>query len=109
MGAPHTKDLSGPCYVYVLVDPRSRKPFYIGISHNPWDRFYNHLHDPCSAAWGRLRDLMEIGYVDEQIFKIYKRCRDRAAAFDLEYTLVNATSGLLNRCKTRQTHWAAAA
>ena len=88
-----------PCYVYCLVDPwkRGNPPFYIGISKNPWYRFYEHSHDRCSAAYDTLQILLTMKEPRDRILKIYKECRDRRSATDLEYRLVTSTPGLLNR------------
>lgn len=86
------------CYVYVLTNPITRRPFYVGVSNNPWYRFYSHQHDRCSAVWDFLNFLTEnMGLHRDEILKIYRRCASRREAFDLEYQLVTSTSGLLNR------------
>jgi predicted GIY-YIG superfamily endonuclease len=90
------RDLSGTCYVYMLCDPETEKPFYIGIAKNPWSRFYSHCHEKWSAAWPVLQRLVE-KFGQDDILKIYRECPDRRAAFDLEYKLVSSTPGLLNR------------
>jgi predicted GIY-YIG superfamily endonuclease len=90
--------VSKPCYVYMLLNPFTGDPFYIGISDNPWCRFYEHCHDRCSAAWDFLGYLIEnCGFEREQILEIYEECPNRRSAFDLEYQLVTTTAGLLNR------------
>jgi predicted GIY-YIG superfamily endonuclease len=88
-----------PCYVYVLINPDSKQAFYIGISVNPWWRFYAHCKDPCSAAYPALK-LMFDGrdlFQRDEVLKIYRVCRTRQEALDLEYRLVTSTPGLLNR------------
>lgn len=89
--------LDEPCYVYILVNPIDGKPFYIGISNNPWYRFYSHCHDYCSAARTALRSLLAGHYHRDEILKIYKKCPDRRTAYDLEYRLVTSTPNLLNK------------
>jgi len=96
----HEKDLSGPCYVYRLLYPLDQKPFYVGISKNPWSRFDNHMHDPCSAAYPILRQI-SVGANRDQILEIYKECVDRNTALDLEFHLITTTPGLVNRCRKR--------
>lgn len=87
-----------PCYVYVLINPGNKRPFYIGISNNPWSRFYSHQHDRASAAWPALRLLLGEGlFHRDEILKIYRCCPDRRTALDVEYNLVKATPKLLNR------------
>lgn len=87
------------CFVYQLLDPWEDgcPPFYIGISNNPWYRFYTHCHDRCSAAYPLLRVFLEHGVTQEDILSIYKECQTRREAFELEYQLVTATPNLLNR------------
>ncbi len=92
----YTQDLSGPCGVYVIVNPRTRNPFYVGISKWPWVRFDQHRTDVASAAWEELNFWLRY-YPPSHIFKIYKWCRDRRAALDLEYRLIHSVPGLLNR------------
>src|SRR5580765_6105397 len=96
----HEKDLSGPCAVYVMVVPTSRKPFYVGISKYPWARFDQHRHDPGSAARGCLNAWLKI-FPAGHIFKIYKWCRSRNEALALEHRLISTTPGLLNRDRRR--------
>jgi hypothetical protein len=96
----HQKDLSGPCYVYVIVNPHTRNPVYVGISKYPWERFNQHRLDRCSAAWQCVNEWLKT-FPPGHIFKIYKRCDDRRAAHDLEYKLVCSTPGLLNRDKRK--------
>lgn len=94
----YEKTLLGPCYVYVLFNPLTNEPFYIGISQNPWYRFYQHCHDPCSAAWNYLGYLTEnCGCHQDDILHIYKRCPDRQTALYIEHDLVTSTAGLLNK------------
>lgn len=90
--------MTATCFVYILVNPQTGKPFYIGISNNPWYRFYEHRHDRCSAVWDFLNFLTENeGIERDLILKIYRECSSRREAFDLEYQLVTSTPGLLNR------------
>ena len=98
---PLTKrDLSGACAVYCLVHPKTRKPFYIGISKHPNWRFYEHSHERWSAAYPTLTELLTQGYHQSQILKIYKVCSSRRLAHNLEYNLIAATPGLTNRGPT---------
>lgn len=91
--------MSDPCYVYALVDPRrDNRPFYIGISKDPFNRFYAHLHDPCSAVWDFLHFLTENCSLDrEDILCLLHKSPDRRAALDLEYELVMTLPDLMNR------------
>lgn len=94
------RDLSGVCYVYMLVDPETAQPFYIGVAKNPWSRFYSHQHEKWSAAWPELQRLL-LKFKQDDILKIHTKCPDRRSAFDLEYELVSFTAGLLNRPYSR--------
>lgn len=95
------RDLSGVCYVYVLFNPETESPFYVGVSKNPWARFYSHSHERWSAAWPVLQLLLK-RYGQDEILKIHRECPDRRTAFDLEYEMVTTTSGLLNRPYSRR-------
>lgn len=98
-GAKDMSFMDDPCYVYVLMGPWNKRPFYIGISNNPWYRFEAHRQDPCSAVWQVMRllfDGRELFHRDE-ILKIYKKCATRAEALEIEYRLVVSTPKLLNR------------
>lgn len=86
------------CFIYALADPwDDYSPFYIGISNNPWYRFYSHCHDPCSAAYPLLRVFLKWGVPRDEILIIAKECSTRREAFDLEYKLVTSTANLVNR------------
>lgn len=93
-----------PCYVYVLMNPDNKRPFYIGISENPWDRFEAHRRDPCSSAWPAMRLLFDGRdlFQRDEVLKVYKRCRDRQSAIDVEFNLINSTPGLLNKARHHQ-------
>lgn len=91
------KDLSGACFVYVLVDPRNRRPFYVGISKNPRARFWQHCTDTGSGGWPLARELRNLGYGADRVLKVVKRCRDRRAAMEIEHRLITSTPNLLNR------------
>lgn len=97
---PHQNyvDLSGSCFVYFLLDPfEDGNPFYIGISKNPWYRFYEHSHDRSSAAYPLMRLFRQWGVPRNDILKIHKECTTRRDALDLEYRLVMSTPDLVNR------------
>lgn len=87
------------CFVYRLVDPwmDGCPPFYIGISNNPWYRFYSHCHDRHSAPYPLLRVFLKYGVTRDDILTIYKECQTRREAFELEYLLVTTTPDLMNR------------
>lgn len=87
------------CFVYQLIDPWEVDcpPFYIGISNNPWYRFYSHCHDRFSAAYPMLSFFLKHGVDRDEILRIYRECPTRRDAFDLEYHLVKTTPNLVNR------------
>ena len=101
----YERDFSGPTWVYVIVDPRTRRPFYVGITMYLWYRFDQHRTDPGSAAWGRINELLAAGYAPNRIYKPYRCCADRNEALRLEYKLITAIPDLLNR--SRQRPWSA--
>lgn len=93
-----TSFMTKPCFVYFLLDPFDEwNPFYIGISNNPWYRFYEHSHDASSAAYPLLRFFRTYEVPRDDILKIHKECVTRSEAFDLEYQLVMSTPNLVNR------------
>jgi len=87
------------CFVYQLNDPWEEgwPPFYIGISNNPWDRFYSHCHDRFSSAYPLLALFLRQGVTRDDILYIYQECQTRREAFELEHQLVTTTPNLLNR------------
>jgi predicted GIY-YIG superfamily endonuclease len=99
--------MSTHCYVYGLFDPRTLRPFYIGISQNPWLRFDQHRYDRASAAWDFLQFLTQnCGFERDEILAIFTICPDRRAALDLEYLFVTSTPDLLNRPYRRERSYA---
>jgi predicted GIY-YIG superfamily endonuclease len=93
------KRLDGECWVYILFDPLKKKPIYIGISRDPWLRWKQHISDPGSGAWRRVRELRAVGISQQQILKLYKRCKDRNEAAAIEFRLIETTPGVLNKTK----------
>jgi hypothetical protein len=69
----------------------------VGISNNPWYRFYSHCHDRSSAAYPLLSLFQKHKVPRDEILMIFRECTTRDEAFDLEYRLVIATPGLVNR------------
>ncbi len=47
--------------IYVLIDPRDRLPFYVGMTCRPRKRWGQHHSNPSSAAYPRLRELRAAG------------------------------------------------
>jgi|SRR5215475_538228 len=95
--AANRKRLDGECWVYVIYNPIKRIPLYIGISSNPWRRFEDHRSDPACAPYHYIRKFLDLGFSSQQIMKPYKRCCDRREALSIEFRLVEATPGLVNR------------
>ena len=99
------KQLGGECWVYSLWFPPKKKPFYFGISRNPWVRFDNHRSDPACGGYPYVARLLKLGYQRDQILKIYKRCKDRNEAAELEFRLIETTGGVINLTKGK--YWRA--
>lgn len=87
------------CFVYRLIDVwgEDKPPFYIGISNNPWYRFYSHCHDRSSAAYPLLSVFQKYNVPRDEVLSIVRECPMRREAFDLEYHLVSSTPNLVNR------------
>lgn len=98
-----------PVYVYCLIDPINRQPFYIGISRYHWYRFEQHRTDRASPAYGYVNALLNRGIEPQQIYKIYKKCPDRITARELEYRLITSAPRLLNRDRNQPYRYEAAA
>lgn len=60
--------------VYLLIDPRDRLPFYVGMTCRPTARWAYHNTSQCSAAHDRLAEL--------RIASL--KCRARIVASDLD-------------------------
>jgi hypothetical protein len=86
------------CYVYLLVDPADNCVFYVGISINPWNRFYAHCHDRTSAVWDFLGFLTQnCARGRDEILHIYEHCTSRQMALDVERYLIATIPGLMNK------------
>lgn len=62
--------------IYVLIDPRDRVPFYVGMTCRPGLRWGGHNGDPASSAYPRMRELRQLNL----------KCRVRIAAMNLSLT-----------------------
>lgn len=94
--------LSGPCSVYLLVDPAKGVPFYVGVSKQPVTRFDGHCSDVISPAYQTVRRLMREGHSRSRILKIYRRCQSREEALALESKLISTIPNLVNRERRRR-------
>lgn len=81
--SPVTKERMG-CYVYLLLDPRDGRPFYVGKGKG--DRVFNHLAAARRGADGdksdRIREIYEAGL--EPKLDILRHGLDDASAFHVE-------------------------
>lgn len=74
-------------YVYILIDPRTELPFYVGKGKN--DRMYHHEKREKSHnihLTNKIRKIKSDGY--EIIYKKFD-CYDEKSALKLEYDLIN--------------------
>lgn len=84
----------GPCFVYGLIDPRTAKIFYVGMTYNPDGRFYAHHHDRGSFAYPRIKELGAAG-LQSQLVILFKAA-DRLSARILERKLIAEYDALTN-------------
>ena len=81
--------------LYALIDPRTDRVFYVGITTNPRDRVAGHRHDPASAAYYRVKDVHAAGLKCRM--KIIRVYLDKHEALDHENRLIALHPGLLNK------------
>jgi hypothetical protein len=81
-------------HVYRLIDPRTGKPFYVGCTAVPKDRFQDHVDDPALAARPRCRELRGLGLHPK--LKIVRAFRGKLAAYEFACRLILTTHGLVN-------------
>jgi hypothetical protein len=96
----HQKDMSfmkQSCFVYGLVCPIERRPFYIGISNNPWVRFDGHRTDWASAALPKVRKLLSRGFTQKDILCVIREYATREEALEIERALIGTLPNLVNR------------
>jgi hypothetical protein len=96
----HPKDMSfmkQSCFVYGLVCPIERKPFYIGISNNPWVRFDGHRTDWASAARPKVQKLLGLGFTQKDILCVVREYATRNEALEVERALIEMLPDLVNR------------
>lgn len=86
---------SGPCYVYLLIDPRDGTVFYIGTSWNPPIRAKQHYGDACSSAYATLREMRASGV--EPILSISRPFETREQAETHEHNLIAIFPSVTNR------------
>ena len=63
-------------YIYVLVDPRNNKPFYVGSTSNPKRRMTEH-----NTRWSKIRGI-------RPIMKIKRKTLNQERAWELEFQLI---------------------
>ena len=49
-------------YVYLLIDPRDNRPFYVGCTKNPRNRFDGHHSDWANRTRRRIIEIKEAGH-----------------------------------------------
>ena len=84
----------GTWRVYRLIDPRTGKPFYVGCTTVPTDRFQDHVDDPAVAARSRCQELRAHGLHPK--LKIVRAFRGKLAAYEFACRLILETHGLVN-------------
>jgi len=47
--------------VYLLIDPETHEPFYVGMTSNPKQRWFAHHTDPASQVYHKMRDMRARG------------------------------------------------
>lgn len=81
-------------HVYWLIDPRDRKPFYVGYTVNPANRLKNHKYDAGQGGWARHQDLRELGLsIELEVLGIHDNENDAAWH---EADLLDTMPGLVN-------------
>jgi len=88
--------MSQETYVYGLLDPRTERVFYIGITK--WNlpaRLAGHRSDPASAAWQRIREIEADDFRCE--IEAILDCPTREIARSWERRLIREFPGLINR------------
>jgi hypothetical protein len=81
-------------HVYRLIDPRTGKPFYVGCTTVPRDRFQVHVDDPAVAARSRCQELRSLGLHPK--LKIVRAFDGKWSAYDFACRLILTTRGLVN-------------
>lgn len=86
-------------YVYLLIDPRDGRPFYVGKGCG--DRIQHHEAEARSGRLGakceRIREIFAAGLQIKR--EIESRHEDEAAAYAREYELMCSLAGLTNIAK----------
>jgi hypothetical protein len=81
--------------VYMLIDPRDRLPFYIGMTSRARQRWNAHHTDPASEAYHRMRELRTAGLkcrvriMGEDLDRWSARRREQALVERFRTTLLN--------------------
>lgn len=89
-------DKGGPYVVYQLVDPRDKKPFYIGsgTQGRPYQHLANALDGESGPKADRIREIVRAGLsLGIEILAVTK---GRNVAYDVEETIIKSTPELLN-------------
>lgn len=98
-----------PYYVYHLLDPRDKQPFYVGLGKK--DRMYHHVREVLNESYKvntpkteRIREILETNLdVEHKIIKRFNT-RKEAQRFEIEqikyYGRVDQQTGILLNLKT---------
>lgn len=88
------RTLIGPWFVYVLIDPRNNKVFYVGCSVAPKERLKAHKYSMAGSAWLRCAEIRDSGLRPE--VKSIRRFTVRQNALEFESKMIRETPGLVN-------------
>lgn len=83
-----------PWNVYGLIDPRTRRLFYVGVSYIVKSRVISHNTDPASSAWRTCREIIEAGKKPE--YCLFGKFASKRSAIFLESSLITAIPWLTN-------------
>lgn len=92
--------------VYLLVDPRTRVPFYAGMTCRPGARWNGHCTDRASAAYPQVNELRRLGLKCH--VRIVRMGLDLEQAKTFEKQVIEAHKPTLLNWQTRRAKKAAA-
>lgn len=91
----------GPWHVYSLNDPRTSRPFYIGMSIHPRKRLAQHRGYDSSARW-EIKELKRLGLSCELVILSSHDKQDEARL--AEFLAIESTPDLVNRDRSDPRH-----
>lgn len=83
-------------YVYMLLDPRDNRPFYVGKGND--NRVFNHLNcaltdlDATTAKYDKIREIIQTGYNVKHV--IVRHGLTEAESFQIEASLIDSLTYL---------------